>query len=370
MKFPFRSRLSRYAAVALAVALLGSLAASKLLAQAAPAKTDPAGALADALSAACRQDEISFASHLTTENAEAFRGLPTPRRTALIKRFVLLEDPGKPLLTTTNEGHPVMRCEAAGVLSEMRFGATEIHDNLAFIRVEVPQAGQSDQHQEAQNVRFGLVREGGQWKLLSVGMLLLDIPALRREWEHSDLASSEAGAVAALRKISSALALYQTAFGNLPEDLDQLVPPTDNGGFSPDKAGLIDNQLAAGESGGYRIRYAITPANEPGDDSDRDKAAGFSLAATPTEYGKGGQRSLLSRLQRGASEAAINTAPWRPSTIRKSAPIRSPKAADAALRKSFGSGRPVRDLRMSDLGFFSSFAIRRRLQRQIPLRRV
>jgi hypothetical protein len=275
--------------------LLGPLAASALFAQAAAPKADPAATLADALSAACRQDEIAFASHLTADNAEAFRGLPTPERTALIKRFVLLEDPGKPLLTTTAEGHPVMRCEAAGVLSEMRFGATQVRDNLAFIRVEVPQAGQSDQQEvqsEVQNVRFGLVREGSEWKLLSVGMLLLDIPALQLEWEQSDLASSEAAAVAALRKISSALALYQTAFGNLPEDLDQLGPPTDNSGFSPDKAGLIDNQLAAGESGGYRFRYAITPANGPGDDSDRDKAAGFSLAATPAEYGKGGKRSF------------------------------------------------------------------------------
>jgi len=290
VKFLPRSWFKRYAPLAVAAALLGPLAAPRLFAQGTGAKADPAAALADALSAACRQDEVAFAGHLTADNAAAFRGLPTPQRTALIKRFVLLEDPGKPLLTTTLDGHPVMRCEAAGVLSEMRFGATEARDNLAFIRVEVPQAGQS--RQEVQNVRFGLVREGGEWKLLSVGMLLLDIPALQREWEQTDLASGEAEAVAALRKISSALTSYQTAFGNLPEDLDQLGAPSDNSGFSPDKAGLIDNPLASGESGGYRFRYTIAPANGPGDDSDRDKAAGFSLAATPAEYGKGGKRSF------------------------------------------------------------------------------
>lgn len=291
MKLLARSWLKRNAALLLAATLLGPFAATRLFAQATPSKADPAAALADALSAACRQDEITFATHLTADNAEAFRGLPTPQRTALIKRFVLLEDPGRPLLTTTAGGHPVVRCEAAGVLSEMRFGATEARDNLAFIRVEVPQAGQSDL-QQVQNVRFGLVREGGEWKLLSVGMLLLDIPALQREWEQSDLASGEAAAVAALRKISSALIAYQTAFGNLPQDLDQLGAPSDSGGFSSDKAGLIDDELATGQSGGYRFRYTIAPANEPGDESDRDKAAGFSLAATPAEYGKGGKRSF------------------------------------------------------------------------------
>jgi hypothetical protein len=290
MKAGSQTRFRQYALFVVAWTLLASLSTPRLRAQASSAKTDPAAALADALSAACRQDEIAFASHLTGDSGAAFRALPTPQRTALIKRFVLLEDPGKPLLTTSLDGHPIMRCEAAGVLSEMRFGGTQVRDNLAFIRVEVPQAGQSDQ--EVQNVRFGLVREGGDWKLLSVGLLLLDIPALQLQWEHADLASHETEAIASLRKIAAALTSYQSAFGRLPEGLDQLASPSDDSGLSPDKAGLLDKDLAAGQSGGYRFRYTIAAANGPGDESDRDRVAGFSLAATPAEYGKSGKRSF------------------------------------------------------------------------------
>ena len=49
-----------------------------------------------------------------------------------------------------------------------------------------------------------------------------------------------------------------------------------------------------------------------GDDSDRDKAAGFVLAATPIEYGKGGRRSFYldsnGTLRGGDKHGAVATA--------------------------------------------------------------
>ncbi len=63
-------------------------------------------------------------------------------------------------------------------------------------------------------------------------------------------------------------------------------------GASPEHAGLLSAELAAGSSGGYSFRYVIVPARAGTDDSDRDKAAGFALAATPIEYGKDGRRSF------------------------------------------------------------------------------
>ena len=60
----------------------------------------------------------------------------------------------------------------------------------------------------------------------------------------------------------------------------------------PEHAGLLAADLATGSSGGYSFRYVIADATTGGDDSDRDKAAGFVLAATPIEYGKGGRRSF------------------------------------------------------------------------------
>ena len=269
-----------------------------------PPISDPAQALEDTLTAACRHDEAAFANHLTSGNAQAYGALTQEQRVALLKRFVLLEDPGKPLLSAL-DGHKVLRCEAAGVTSEMRFGATEVRENLAFIPVSVPEGA------DTQSVRFGFVRESGQWKLLSVGLLLLDIPALGRQWEESDLQARERSAIAALRKVRSALKSYQRAYGNLPETLEQLGPPSQDGA-SPEAAGLLDSALAKGLAGGYRLRYAIVPASGEENESERNKAAGFSLAGTPVVYGKDGRRSFFldsgGRLRGADKNGAVATA--------------------------------------------------------------
>ncbi len=274
---------------------------------AAPA-SDPAQALAESLTAACRQDETAFAGHLTSDNAEAYRALTQEQRGALLKRLVLLDDPGKPLLSTL-EGHTVVRCEGGGLTSEMRFGATELRENLAFVPVSVPEGT------DTQSVRFGLVRESGQWKLVSVGLLLLDIRAMGKQWEEFDLQARERNAVGVLRKIANALKSYQTAYGNLPETLQQLGPPPKDG-FSPEAAGLVDSDLAPGLGGapvgGYRLRYAIVPTSGEDNESERNKGAGFFLAATPVVYGKDGRRSFFldsSGALRGADKnGAVATA--------------------------------------------------------------
>ena len=291
------------------LALLFSISAPDIYAQrgappVAPAMADPAQALQETLTAACRHDEVAFASHLTNNNAEAYRALTQDQRAALLKRLVLQEDPGKPLLSTS-EGHTVVRCEAAGVTSEMRFGATELRENLAFIPVSVPEATQM------QSVRFGLVRESGQWKLLSVGLLLLDLPALTRQWQDSELQDRERNAIAATRKVASALKSYQAAYGNLPETLEELGPPMHDGA-SPEMAGLLDSDLAKGLADGYRLRYSIVPATGEENESERNKASGFSLAATPVVYGQDGRRSFFldsSSTLRGADKnGAVATA--------------------------------------------------------------
>jgi hypothetical protein len=281
------ARASAYlAACGISLALIFGIIAPDLSAQrGAPPISDPAQALEETLTAACRHDEAAFASHLTGDNAQAYRALTQEQRVALLRRLVLLEDPGKPLLSTL-DGHTVVRCEAGGVTSEMRFGAAEVRENLAFIPVSVPEGTDS------QSVRFGLIRESGQWKLLSVGLLLLDIPAMGRQWEESDLQVRERNAIGALHKIAKALKSYQNAYGKLPETLDQLGPPAQDGA-SPEAAGLLDSDLAKELVGGYRFRYAIVPASGEGDESERNKAAGFTLAATPVEYGKDGRRSFL-----------------------------------------------------------------------------
>jgi hypothetical protein len=248
---------------------------------------DPVESLAAALSAACRQDHAAFATHLTAENAAAFRALPEPQQTALLKRFILLDDPGKPLLSTPAGGRTEVRCEAAGLVADMHLGAADVHENLAFVPVDIGQPGE-----QPRSVRIGFVREGGQWKLVSVGLLLLDLPAMVEQWQDADLQKSEDDAIAALAKIAEALVKYQQAYGKLPEALEQLGPPAAGDGNSPEHSGLLAADLATASSGGYSFRYVIVPATTEGDDSDRDKAAGFVLAATPIEYGKAGRRSF------------------------------------------------------------------------------
>ncbi len=252
--------------------------------------TDPAAALADSLIAACRQDSAAFGTHLAKENATAFLALPESQRTGLLRRFVLLDDPGKPLLSTDGRGHTEVRCEASGVVSDMLFGETQMHDNLAFIPVEVPQAG-APEGDAKQSVRFGLVRESGEWKLLSLGLLLLDIPTLAREWEKNDVKALEAHAIANLHGIAEALKSYQQAYGRLPDNLAELGPSASEG-VSPDKAGLLDEELASGEKDGYVFRYSIATAPRETDESEREKASGFQLAATPAKYGQGGRQSF------------------------------------------------------------------------------
>lgn len=310
MKFP-RHRLRRFVfRTAVAACFFTLHEVPPAFAQhSATLSAEPAVALAETLTAACRQDQAVFATHLTAENAKAFGELPASQRAAVLKRFVLLEDSGKPLLSSGPEGNTVLRCEAGGVISEIRFGASQVRENLAFIPVEVPQSGRT------QRVRFGLVREGGEWKLLSVGLLLVDIPAMAEQWKESDLEERETAITALLGKIAAALKSYQRAYGKLPESLEQLGPPPE-GGVSPDQAGLLDAASASGESRGYRFRYTIVPATVEGDEAERNKAAGFTLAATPLQYEKEGRKSFYldsSGTLRGADKhgavATVNDPP-------------------------------------------------------------
>jgi type II secretory pathway pseudopilin PulG len=266
------------------------------------ATTSADSALAETLSAACRQDATAFPAFLTADNAAAFRALPEPQRTALMKRLVQLEDVGRPLLSTGANGHQVVRCATPGMSIEMRFGVVRLRENLAFVPMEIPLPGESPR-----SVTFGLVREGGSWKLLTVGLLLLDISSLAKQWELGELEVRENEAIASLRQLASALETYRRAYGKLPDSLATLGPAPPNG-ISPEAAGLVDVDLASGGKGGYAFRYTVVPAAGNLPEAEADKAAGFSLAATPSEYGKGGRRSFFldsAGVLRGADKQGV-----------------------------------------------------------------
>lgn len=242
----------------------------------AAAQSDPVAALTAALVAACRANETQFARYLTAANSTAYLALPLEQRRALLARISLLEEAGKPLISSDVENHTVVRCQSPGHPSEFRFGDPRVHENLAFIPVNA-----GDDH----HIEFGLIRENGGWRVLSLGLVLLDIPQLSKEWVEQDFAEREAAAMATLRALAAAIGTYRRAFGKLPESLAQLGPAPQNE-VSPEQADLVNEHMARGLQVGYQFRYRIVPAQNEDDSA-------FELAASPEDYGKTGRRSFF-----------------------------------------------------------------------------
>lgn len=258
-----------------AVAFLALLSAANVFAQEGH-ETDPAAALSAALVAACRANETQFANYLTADNAAAFRALPVDQRTVFMQRFSLSDQAGKPLISSDPQNHTVLRCITPVGTAEFRFGDVRVHENLAFLPVTAVNGQRTD---------FGLVRESGGWRLLSLGLVLLDIPQLSKQWAEADLTARENAAIANLRGLADAIQSYRTAWNRLPDSLAQLGPaPKDE--VSPDQASLVNKHLAAGSSAGYRFRYRVVPAAQEDTES-------FELSAMPEDYGKTGRRSFL-----------------------------------------------------------------------------
>lgn len=235
-----------------------------------------AAALSDALTAACTGNQAQFANDLTSESAAAFRALRSGQRTELMRRFSLSDQAGKPLLSSDPQNHTILTCQTPSVEVEFRFGDARVHDNLAFIPVKVAGGERTD---------FGLVRENGGWRVLSVGLLLIDIPQLAKEWAKEEFASQEDRVVTALRGLKMAIERYKRAFGKLPENLAEMGPAPP-GEISPEQASLVSKELAAGQAGGYHFGYRVVTAADANDKT-------FELTATPDDYGKTGLRSFF-----------------------------------------------------------------------------
>lgn len=245
----------------------------------------PIAALRDVLSAACSQSQNEFVRFLTARNKESFSRLSAGARVALMKRFVLLNEPGRALATTNASGRPTVRCETPAGAAEMQIGGAELRENLAFVPMELRDATDTT-GTDVRRVTMGLVRENGEWKLLSLGLLLLDLPSLEMEWDRAEIQPNERGAIEALRKIAEAVEAYRRTYARLPESLANLGPPL-HGTASGQAAGLVDSDLATGMKSGYAFRYVIVGASSLG------AQAKFELAATPLSYGRTGLRSFF-----------------------------------------------------------------------------
>jgi hypothetical protein len=245
----------------------------------------PATALRDVLVAACSHDETAFKKFLTSRNTESFSRLTVAARTELMKRFVLLSDPGKPTKSSNAVGRPIVSCTTPYGTAEIQIGGADLHDAVAFLPVDLREASDPESG-AAHHILFGMVREEGEWKVLSVGLLLLDLPSLEVEWDRAEISSSEQQALESLSAVSRAIENYRRSYSRLPESLAKLTAPK-KGAPTAESAGLLDIELAAGKKNGYSFRYVIVGANDLG------APAQYELSATPSIYGRTGNTSYF-----------------------------------------------------------------------------
>lgn len=243
-------------------------------------EADPVTALAAALLAACRQQESTFAVYLTGEGRRTFETLPQAYRVELMKRFSLLESAGRPAVTDEAQGRKVVVCETENARVELSVGPARLGENLAFVRLD---AG------PGRRTEIGLVREGGGWRLLSVGLLLLDLPELAKQWEAAEIQAREATVVSALERLRNALLTYRRTYGRLPGELRVLGPPA-SGPVGGETAGLVEPEYLSERYAGYRILYRpVRPAGEAGTTAPPQT---FVLLAVPVDYPRSGRRSF------------------------------------------------------------------------------
>jgi hypothetical protein len=248
------------------------------------APTDaPSAALRDFLAAACAHDESSFEKFLTARNTESFARLAPAARVALMKRFVLLDGAGKPALSANPAGRPTIRCATPDGAAEIQLGGVDLRENIALLPLDIRDVSElpsGDPH----HILMGLVRENSSWRIISIGMLFLDLPSLEVEWDQSAIGSNEHEALANLKLIAAAVETYRQRYSRLPESLSKLGPAAKP---SLEAAGLLDADLVTGQNNGYVFRMVIVGANDVG------APAQYELSATPATYGRTGKLSFF-----------------------------------------------------------------------------
>src|ERR1700675_3829766 len=189
---------------------------------------------------------------LPTRNKVSFSRMAPAARIAFMNRSVLLNEPGKPAVTANPAGRPIVRCDTPAGAAEIQIGGADTRDNIAFVPVDLHDATDSSAASAIQ-VNMGLVRENGEWKILSVGVVLLDLPSLELEWDSAEADKNEQTAIESLKQIAEAVETYRRKYARLPDSLSSLVPPL-HGPQNAEAADLIAGDLATGMKNGYSFR--------------------------------------------------------------------------------------------------------------------
>jgi hypothetical protein len=247
--------------------------------------TDPVAVLRDILSASCSQNSKRFGTFLTVRNQTAFAAMTPSAQSTLLKRFVLLDQAGTPREEADHSGNVILDCVTPATTTQLQIGKPEIHENIAYLPLAVKDASDAG-NANTRRVVMGLVRENNQWKLLSLGLLLLDLPTLAEEWDRAEIQNNEKAAIESLKELVTAIEKYRVTYTRLPQTLAELGPGV-KGEDKGDHAGLVATDLAAGRKNGYSFRYVIVGANDVG------APAIYELAAIPVEYGRTGTHSFF-----------------------------------------------------------------------------
>ncbi|MGB6884752.1 MAG: hypothetical protein WBE10_11950 [Candidatus Acidiferrum sp.] len=258
---------------------------SSILAAQATSPNGPSAALRDVLQAACSQSQNDFERFLTARNKESFTRMAPGARVAFMKRFVLLNEPGKPSFTTNPSGRPTVRCETPSGAAEIQIGGADTRDNVSFLPVKLRDASDTS-GADAIQVNMGMVRENGEWKILSLGVVLLDLPSLEFEWDSAEADKNEQAAIDSLKDLDEAVENYRRKYLRLPDSLSNLGPSL-HGPVSADSAGLVAADISSGIKDGYSFRYVIVGGSTLG------APAKYELSATPLVYGRTGHRSFF-----------------------------------------------------------------------------
>lgn len=260
---------------ALVLALL-ALAPATVRARGLPPASGPEQTLVQALEAACSQDAQRFSPYLLADSRRAFAALPAETQKTFLRRITLTSLAGQPHALLDVNNRIVVRCDTPAESVTFRLGQPEIDGNVAFVPVTV--AG-------TQPTRFGLVRQPGGWRVFSLGLLVIDVPALAQQWAEAAMRGDEREAVADLQAIEKAIQTYHTGFRQWPETLSELGPAPPHE-ISPQHAQLLPAALAAGAADGYLFRYRLVTGAT-------GAIQGFELGAVPQQYAQTGRLSFF-----------------------------------------------------------------------------
>ena len=116
--------------------------------------------------------------------------------------------------------------------------------------------------------------------LIVIAIILIIITIAVPKYNRTQMYMRETAAIKAMQTIHTVQVQYQSQFGRYATSLTELGPPQ-SGAPGPGAADLIGNDLAGGIKQGYKFTVAPIPG-------------GYTVNATPENYGTSGSRSFFS----------------------------------------------------------------------------